>query len=230
MVFRPITKNKEMANGMRNTSRTPLTDEEIEFVKREIRAINADETIFVFNDPEHIDRSTCYNYIEDRVYVTRNVFPDDKYGSIHPRDIMSVRAVLAHEYYGHRTYRQEYLSDDEKDRGYHTTELWQDECRASITAAKITPNLSEKDKCDLVQDAIFRADEAFHYIELDDFMKGVLYGYSNNEKNIAPDITRITYVSKEGPKGLRNRFDNVCDMPQVPQSSCSHGDAERGKE
>lgn len=230
MVFRPITKNKEMANGMRNTSRTPLTDEEIEFVKREIRAINADETIFVFNDPEHIARSTCYDYAKDRVFVTRNVFPDDKYGSIHPRDIMSVRAVLAHEYYGHRTYRQEYLSDDAKGDGYHTTELWQDECRASITAAKVTPNLSEKDKCDLVQDAIFRADEAFHYIELDDFMKGVLYGCTNNEKNITPDVGPIVYVSRQSPKGIRNRFDNICDMPQVPQSSCSHGDAERGTE
>ena len=39
--------DKGMANGMRNTSKTPLTDEEIELVKKEIRRIEADESVFV---------------------------------------------------------------------------------------------------------------------------------------------------------------------------------------
>ena len=78
--FRAITdEDKEMANGMRDMSRTPLTEEEIEFVKSEIRRIKADERLFVFNDKEHITETTCYNVPEDKVYVTRNVFPDDKY-------------------------------------------------------------------------------------------------------------------------------------------------------
>lgn len=99
-----ITANtKDLANGMRNTSKTPLTDTEIAFIKSEIQRIGADQSVFIFNNKNHLSSSTCYNFVEDKIYVTRNVFPDEKYGSIHPRDLMSVGAVLAHEYYGHRT-------------------------------------------------------------------------------------------------------------------------------
>ena len=83
-------KDKDMANGMRDTSKKPLSEEEIDFVKSEIRRIGADESVFVFNDEEHLTLSTCYNFVEDKIYVTRNVFPDEKYGSTHPRDLMSV--------------------------------------------------------------------------------------------------------------------------------------------
>lgn len=177
-------------------SRIPLTDAEIQYVKSEIERIEADQSVFIFNDEDHILSSTCYNFIEDKIYVTKNVFPDTKYGSIHPRDLMSVGAVLAHEYYGHRAYREEYMSDYEKNPEFHSTPIWQDECRASITAAKTTPNLTEKDKCNLVLDAIYRAQEYHHRIEMDDFMKEVIYGYTNGEKNIAC-LTPITYVSEE---------------------------------
>lgn len=200
-----VQDDKNMAKGMRDMSRTPLTNEEIVFVKLEIQQIGADENIFVFNDEEHIPLSTCYNFIEDRIYITRNVFPDTKYGSIHPRDLMSVRAVLAHEYYGHRTYREEYMADYIKSPNFHTTEIWKDECRASITAAKITPNLTEKDKSNLVMDAIYRAQEYNHRIEMDDFMKEVVYGYASGEKNITNDIREITYIGEESQE--RNPVD-----------------------
>lgn len=215
-----------MANGMRNMSKTPLSESEIEYVKSEIEKIGADPTVFVFNDESHISLSTCYNFVEDKIYVTRNVFPDDKYGSTHPRDLMSVRAVLAHEYFGHRTYREEYSSDMEKGSDYHTTPIWQDECRASITAAKITHNLTEKDKSDLVMDAIFRAQEYGHLIKMDDFMKEVVYGYSNNEKNITYDITPITYISKAS--ALRNAEIRSCDsrMSKMSQTSRDYYDFE----
>lgn len=208
-------KDKDMSNGMRDMSRTPLTESEIQYIKSEIKRIQADESVFIFNDPEHIQSSTCYNYVEDKVYVTRNVFPDLKYGSAHPRDIMSVGAVLAHEYYGHRTYRDEYMSDREKGVNYHTTEEWQDECRASITAAKSAPGLTQKDKSDLVMDAVYRADEYNHYIEMDGFMKEAVYGYTDEEKNIAYDVRRINYVSKESTKGNEVDRDNNSEMPEV---------------
>ena len=148
----------------------------------------------MFNDPDHQKGSTCYNYEEDIIYVTRNVFPDTKYASIRPRDVMSVAAVLSHEYYGHRPNRDEYMSDKQKGPGYHTTPIWQDECRASINVARYAKNLTDREKCDLVMDAVYRANENGQYIEMDGFMKGVLYGYNDDsEKNIAP----IKYVSKE---------------------------------
>ena len=53
---------------------------------------------------------------------------------------MSVACVLAHEYDGHRMFRQEYLED--VDKGVVTTPKWEDEVRASIHAAKIRFGLS----------------------------------------------------------------------------------------
>lgn len=227
-MIRLITQdNKNMANCMRDMSRTPLTDEEIQYVKSEIQRIGADESLFIFNDEDHIQSSTCYNFIEDRIYVTRNVFPDTKYGSIHPRDLMSIGAVLAHEYYGHRTYRNEYMEDYKQSPDYHTTPIWQDECRASITAAKITPNLTEKDKMNLVMDAIYRAQEYNHRIEMDDFMKEVVYGYTNGEKNITHSITPITYVSEESQERNEiNRNDNS-RVSHVQRSTRNYNDSER---
>lgn len=219
--------NKNMSNGMRDFSGTPLTEEEIEFIKTQIRRIGADISVFVFNDPAHMKTSTCYNFIDDRIYVTRNVFPDTKYGSTHPRDVMSVAAVLAHEYYGHRAYRDEYLHDYNIGPTYHTTELWKDECRASITAAKTTPNLSELERSNLVMDAIYRAQEFNHRIEMDDFMKEVLYGYTSGEKNIAYDVTPITYVSEKGEKGITGIWNDNRDMSEMRNISRDYYNFER---
>ena len=219
--------DKDMANGMRDTSRTPLTDNEIAIVKAEIKRIEADESVFIFNDEAHMDTSTCYNFVEDKIYITRNVFPDEKYGSTHPRDLMSIGAVLAHEYYGHRPYRDEYLSDMEQGEDYHTTPIWQDECRASINAAKITPNLTERDKSNLIMDAIYRAKEFGHLIKMDDFMKEVLYGYSNGEKNITHSITPISYVSETSTTRASEK--RICEskVSKVQQYTRDYDDFER---
>lgn len=64
-MFKPITnENREMANGQRNRELSPLTDQEIAFVKREIQRIDAlkDIDIFIFNDPDHVkDPQTTKN-------------------------------------------------------------------------------------------------------------------------------------------------------------------------
>ena len=99
------------------------------------------------------------------------------------------------------------MEDYKQSPDYHTTPIWQDECRASITAAKITPNLTEKDKTNLVMDAIYKAQEYNHRIEMDDFMKEVIYGYTNGEKNITRSITPITYVSEESQD--RNEINRI---------------------
>lgn len=228
MIMHAITStdDKDMSNGMRDVSRTPLTDEEIEYVKSEIRRIQADEKVFIFNDEDHITKSTCYGILEDKIYVTRNVFPDKKYGSAHPRDLMSVRAVLAHEYYGHRYYRDEYLYDIDRGDDNPTTPYWEDECRASITAAKLAPGLTERDRSNLVLDAIYRAKEAGHLIEMDEFMKEVVYGYSTGEKNITRDITPIHYVSEESYEGVEQKPDNKCKMSKVRQVTRDYDDLE----
>lgn len=221
------TTDKDMANGMRDTSKTPLTQGEIEYIKSEIRRIGADPSVFVFNDEEHLSLSTCYNFVEDRIYITRNIFPDEKYGSTHPRDLMSVRAVLAHEYFGHRPYRDEYLFDMQQGNEFHTTPIWQDECRASINAAKTAHNLTDRDKSNLVMDAIYRAKEFGHLIEMDDFMKEVVYGYSNGEKNISYNITPINYVSETSAIGTTEKRICDSDLPKMSQTSRDYDDFER---
>ena len=113
--YKAINDNYEFSRGMRNTGSSPLTEKEIEYVKQEINRIEADESVFVFNDKVH-HNGTCYCPEDDKVYITRNVFPDLKYGSDHPRDMLTVAAVLAHEYYGHRPNREEYLKDINRDK------------------------------------------------------------------------------------------------------------------
>lgn len=221
---------KEMSNGMRDMSKVPLTDEEIEELKEEIKRIGADESVFVFNDEEHLG-NTCYNFTDDKVYVSRNVFPDTKYGSIHPRDVMSATAVLAHEYYGHRSYRDEYLNDIKT--GVKSVPLWEDECRASITAAKITPNLFPEERRDLILDAVYRAQEAAQVIEMDNFMKEIVYGYKfpDDEKHITMPIPRIVYVSKESLEGVlgqqQGQQQNNSDLSQVRKNAKGHDYTER---
>lgn len=216
-----LPKDKNMSNGSRRLKREPLSSSEIEYVTREAGIIKIDTSILIFNDPLHIkENNTCYNFEQDKIYIAQNVFPDEKYGSIHPRDLMSVKAVLAHEYYGHRQYRNEYISDWEKGPTFHTTPIWQDECRASITAAKIAPNLSNKDRANLLMDAIKRAEEAGHYIEMDEYMKGVIYGdYTEPEKSIVPKSIRIKYVSISSERGNDKIRKGINRMPQMPQTS-----------
>ena len=209
-LFHPISK--EMSNGMRMPGKEKLSVEEIAIIKEEIKRINADETIFVFNDPDHLDR-TCYNIEKDCIFVGRNVFPDTRFGSIHPRDLMSIAAVLAHEYYGHRPFRAEYLYDQLTKTV--TTPIWMDECRASINASKLAPNLTIMEKSFLIQDAVKRAQEFGQQIEMDDYMRGVLYGCTETDKNIVPQLREIIFVSEESNERILQSGEARITMSQL---------------
>ena len=80
---------------------------------------------------------------------------------------MSQRAAIAHEYYGHRTYKGTSLPKGS----------WNDEFRASYMAAKNCPNLSDEDRRYLVLDALERAKESGITIKNNDFIRRILYGY-----------------------------------------------------
>ena len=103
---------------------------------------------------------------------------------------MSVGAVLARLYYGHRPYRAEYIADDQ------AISQWQNECRASITAAKSARGLSDKDMQDLVMDAVYIAHGEGMKILLDDFMKAVLYGNSQDGKD-CNEVTPLIFEDEE---------------------------------
>lgn len=151
--------SRNLANGNRRSALYPLTDSEIAALKEDIKTIGADESKFIFNSGD----STSYSDKHDVIFVRRDVFPDTN--SIHPRDLMSTRAVLAHEYYGHRTHRGTKL----------TNGSWNDEFRASYSAAKNTPNLSDEDRRYLILDALERAKESGVSIKYNNYIRRMLY-------------------------------------------------------
>ena len=143
-----------------------LTAEEIEELKKDIEAIGADAGIFRFNCEECA--RTSYLSELDTVFVKGDVLPDMDNGSPHPRDLMSARAVLAHEYYGHRAYKNAKIQ--------LPAGSWNDDFRASYMAAKNAPGLSWIDKLYLILDAVKRAKEAGVTIKHNSFIRKVLYG------------------------------------------------------
>lgn len=162
LILRALEQYRDV-NGARKSPFYMLTENDIGKLLDDIKFIEADVSVFRFND----DRVRGTGYIDaiDRVIIRGNVFPDTVSGSKHPRDIMSTRAVLAHEYYEHRVNRNTDLAQG----------CWEDEYRASRTAAEITPNLTDEERRHLVLDAIERKREAGIKVELDDFMRRILY-------------------------------------------------------
>ena len=101
---------------------------------------------------------------------------------------MSQCAVLAHEYYGHRPYRAQYLLEYEQlDLGNDELLLvlarreWADEFRASYMAAKYAPGLTQEDRYYLILDALERAREAFISIKYNDFIRRALHGTNQHK-------------------------------------------------
>ena len=164
--------DREMANGLRKSSTSLLTEEEIAFIRQEIKAIEADDGVFRF------DRIGGTGYLDELDYIRigRNVFPDFDSSSVHPTDLMSERAVLAHEYYGHYRHRGTKLPQGS----------WNDEFRASYDAARLSPGLSDTDRRYLVMDAMDRAKVAGVTIKPNKFMKEVLYGEDYERRSFDP--------------------------------------------
>ena len=158
-----VDDTRDMASGQRKSPHHILTDEEIEILKKDIAAIQANIDIFKFNK----GRRTSYSDEYDEVRIKGDVLPNAN--STHPRDLMSARAVLAHEYYGHRPYR-----NIKRPLPYGS---WNDEFRASYMAAQNAPGLTDDDRRFLILDALERARSAGVTITNNSFIRGVLYGY-----------------------------------------------------
>lgn len=151
---------------------------------------------------DYIKKSTCYDFENDIVYVIRNVLPDLRYSyNFHPRDLMSPRAVLAHEYYGHRVMRNRYIRES---RGkIIPVSRWFDEAYASIYAARDTPNLEQLDRVFLLNDAAQRAKEAGCVFELTPEMREMIHGYwSQTTKNIVPVENFVTFYRISGERRI----------------------------
>ncbi len=160
-VERDTIGQRAMAGGKRRSVHTPLSEEDKAFILKEAKALGIDASKIEFVT----GRGTAYIDSRDKIRVSSNVFPasDD---SKHPTDSLSVRATLAHEYYGHRANRGTKLEPG----------AWNDEFRASYMAALYAPNLSDAERAALIADAMHRAREAGVSIKPNRKMRWILYG------------------------------------------------------
>lgn len=157
-------EERPMAQGHRNSVKYILNEEDQQYVIEEAEAISIPKDIFRFN----YGKNTSYVEEIDKINIRGDIFPDNN--SSIARDRLSVRAVLAHEFYGHRANSpSEYEIND-----------WRDEFRASYDAAVNAPNLSQQDRAELMVDAYDRAREAGFFIEYDKVAKRLIYGYEDN--------------------------------------------------
>lgn len=152
---------REMASGARKSYLIPLSKADKTFILQEIDRIGADRRFFEFRD----GAPTVYSDKRDKILISSSIFPSDD-GSTHPTDLLSVRAVLAHEFYGHKAKRNTKLVEGS----------WNDEFRASYLAAKNSPGLTDEDRSLLITDAMQRAKDAGVNIKLNTFMRRCLYG------------------------------------------------------
>ena len=148
-------------NGYRQSCHNVLDNKDIGRLNSEIEAIQADKSVFRFNE----GIKTGFSDRKAVIHVKGDVSPD--LNSTHPRDLMSERAVLAHEYYGHYLF-----APSEFEQGD-----WRDEMRASYIAALKTPNLSDEDRKYLMLDAYERAREAGIPLEYSKKARGIIYGF-----------------------------------------------------
>ena len=129
--------DRNFAMGLRAGKRK-ITEDEKAFILKEIKRINADVDAFYID--EIGNQNTHYSQKTDLVVVGSNVFPDLENPS-NMTDKLSVACVLAHEYYGHRSMREEYLKEETD-----TTNTALDEFKASFLAYKNTPNLTDEER------------------------------------------------------------------------------------
>ena len=148
-------------NGQRRSRYYLLTEDDITHIKREAQAIGIPTEMLIFNKGDQ----TGFSDRLQKINIRGDIFPD--LSSEHNRDLLSERAVLAHEYYGHyKSYPSKYPVGD-----------WRDEFEASYNAAINTPNLSTEDRARLMIDAYDRAREAGHPRNYDDVARRLIYGY-----------------------------------------------------
>lgn len=158
---RGIIDTRGMSMGLRKPASHILTDDEIASILGDADDLCISRSILRMNEGA---RTGFVDY-KQVINIRGDILPDED--STIARDRMSVKAVLAHEYYGHfLNHPSEYDFGD-----------WRDEFRASYDAAIKAPNLSDEDRAYLMIDAYDRAHEAGEFVEYDEAARRIIYGY-----------------------------------------------------
>ncbi len=152
---------RRMANGLRTSPYHILSDEEIKSVKKAAKELNIPENILRFNQ----GNQTGFSDRKEIINIRGDILPDKSSNNL--RDILSSKAVLAHEYYGHyKNHPSQFRVGD-----------WRDEFRASYCAALNAPNLSDEERRMLMLDAYDRAREAGVSVRYNKKARRLIYGY-----------------------------------------------------
>lgn len=150
-----------MANGQRRSPSHILTDKKIESLLQDAKAIDIPTDVLKFN----VGNRTGFSDLEEMIHIRGDVLPDINSDNL--RDLLSQKAVLAHEYYGqYKAHPSKFRIDD-----------WWDEFQASYRAAIDTPNLSDEDRRMLMLDAYDRAKEAGVKVNYNSVARRIIYGY-----------------------------------------------------
>ena len=88
---------RNFANGARGSNRRTLIDNEVKMVMAAANEPSIPTEMLTFDS-----RANGYSTISKKINVGGDVFPDEE--STNNRDRLSVKAVLAHEYYGPRRF------------------------------------------------------------------------------------------------------------------------------
>ena len=156
-----IINIRGMANGLRQSPFRMLSENEIVSLKADAESIGIPLEVLRFN------KGSKTGFLDNLklINIRGDVLPDLNGNS--PRDLMSSKAVLAHEYYGHYANHPSLFRNGD----------WRDEFRASYCAAVNAPNLSDSDRRDLMLDAYDRAREAGIAVIYNKNARRIIYGY-----------------------------------------------------
>lgn len=158
---RGIINSRNMANGMRQSPFVVLEDEQIKKIQQYANEVDIPVDVLSFNT------GTQTGFVDGTkiIHVRGDIIPDKE--STNNRDLLSEKAVLAHEYYGH------YMNDPSQFR----IGDWRDEFRASYCAAINAPGLTDMDRRMLMLDAYDRAKEAGVSVKYNKNARRIIYGY-----------------------------------------------------
>lgn len=154
------SNSRNMANGQRRSPLYNLNNNEINSVLNDADALGVPKEILEFNAGAQTGFSDRY----EKIYIRGDILPD--LNSSNLRDKLSIKAVLAHEYYGHyKSHPSIFRVGD-----------WRDEFRASYRAALDAPNLSDEERRMLMLDAFDRAKEAGVTVKYNREARRIIYG------------------------------------------------------
>lgn len=152
---------RAMANGPRRAPSRILNEEEIEEILKYADELNIPHEVLIFN------KGNKTGFVDDNltINIRGDIFPAEY--ADNPDSILSAKAALAHEYYGHYMhYPSRFEIGD-----------WRDEFEASYSAALNAPNLSDDERRLLMIDAFERAQNAGVSVKYNKKAREIIYGY-----------------------------------------------------